>query len=45
MLILFGIFFCVKNEQIEDVAGSDEITLLRKFGNEQYVACVKVCLF
>jgi hypothetical protein len=27
--------------QIEDVAGSDEVTVRRKFGNEQYVSCAK----
>jgi hypothetical protein len=45
MLILFAYSFLVKNEQVEDAAGNDEITLHRKFGNEQYVGCVKVCLF
>jgi hypothetical protein len=29
--------------QIEDVAGNDEVTVHRKFGNEQYVGCGNVC--
>jgi hypothetical protein len=29
--------------QIEDVVGNDEITIHRKFGNEQYVALYELC--